>query len=268
MGATLNFHLFAVTYVSLPIQSVIGHTRICTDLQGVPRRISSWLHRTFLVHDSAGEAAQKSEWICGPSRRTRCRRRNIRFRWGPSQKPNLVGYCMAARVFFSYSHKDEALRDQLEVHLAILKHQGLIDAWHDRRLLAGDGLDEGIEQHLNSAHIILLLISPDFLASDYCYKIEKTRALERHLNKQSRLISVILRPCDWKSTILARYLVAPKDGKPITSWPSSDEAFLDVTQAIRRAISSLNLQQPFSEMKTAEAQGSEPLPPRSSNLRI
>ena len=69
------------------------------------------------------------------------------------------------RIFFSYSHKDEALRDQLEVHLAMLKRQGLIESWHDRRIDAGDVLDESISAHLEEAEIILLLVSSDFLAS-------------------------------------------------------------------------------------------------------
>ena len=89
-------------------------------------------------------------------------------------------------IFFSYSHKDEALRDQLEVHLAMLKRQGVISTWHDRRLVAGDDVDTGIAKELNQADIILLLASPDFLASDYCYGVEVARALERHAAGQAR----------------------------------------------------------------------------------
>jgi hypothetical protein len=79
-------------------------------------------------------------------------------------------------VFFSYSHKDATLRDQLETHLAMLKRQGVISTWYDRRLIAGDNIDEGIAQELERADIILLLVSPDFLASEYCYGIEVARA--------------------------------------------------------------------------------------------
>jgi TIR domain len=74
-------------------------------------------------------------------------------------------------LFFSYSHKDEALRDRLETHLAMLKRQGVISTWHDRRLIAGDNVDEGISRELERADIILLLVSPDFLASEYCYGV-------------------------------------------------------------------------------------------------
>lgn len=66
---------------------------------------------------------------------------------------------MGARVFISYSHVDEALRDELEVHLAMLKRQGLVDVWHDRRLLAGDHLDWTISKELDEADVILLLVS-------------------------------------------------------------------------------------------------------------
>lgn len=179
---------------------------------------------------------------------------------------------MAARVFISYSHKDEELRDQLEVQLAMLKRQGLVDVWHDRRLLPGDHLDWTVDEELNRADIILLLVSPDFIASDYCYKIEKARALERHREGTSRLISVILRPCDWMHTDLREFLVTPRDGKPITRWPDRDEAFLNVAQSIRRAIEEIGqVDAPrqghgFIERRMDEA-SAEPLP-RSSNLRL
>ena len=177
---------------------------------------------------------------------------------------------MAVRVFISYSHKDEGLRNQLEVQLAMLKRQGLVEIWHDRRLVAGDRLDWTISEELDHADIILLLVSPDFLASDYCYKIEKGRALERHQTGEARLISIILRPCDWRHTDLAKFVVTPRDGKLITQWPDRDEAFLDVVQSIRAALEEIG--------KTPAAKGThewieppaepEAELPRSSNLRI
>ncbi len=184
---------------------------------------------------------------------------------------------MGARVFISYSHADEGLRDELEVHLAMLKRQGLVDVWHDRRLLAGDHLDWTISKELDEADVILLLVSPNFLASDYCYKIEKGRALERHREGTARLISVILRPCDWTHTDLAQFLVTPTDGKPITQWPDRDEAFLDVTRQIRRAIEGLEIagdpqvEHNFIEAAEIEVAEEGPEPqamPRSSNLRL
>ncbi len=178
---------------------------------------------------------------------------------------------MAARIFFSYSHRDEALRDQLETHLAMLKREGLIESWHDRRMTAGSQLDWEIDKELNAADIILLLLSPDFLASDYCYKIEKARALERHEEGTARLISVILRPCDWKHTDLAQYVVTPTDGRPITQWPDRDEAFLNVVTSIRRAIEEIGKagapleKHAWVERPVATAAA---VLPRSSNLRL
>src|SRR5712692_8907637 len=97
-------------------------------------------------------------------------------------------------------HNDEGVRNQLEKHLSALKHQGLIETWHDRRITAGQAFDQEIDAHLESADVILLLISSDFLASDYCYKREMGRAVERHEVGSAIVIPVILRPCDWHDT--------------------------------------------------------------------
>jgi hypothetical protein len=123
---------------------------------------------------------------------------------------------MTLTLFFSYSHKDEDLCDQLEVHLTMLKRQGLIHAWHDRRLLAGDNLDHAIRAELERADIILFLASPDFIASRYCYDVEVTRATERHEAGQARVIPVVLRPCEWQQTPFGKLLGTPRDNKPIT----------------------------------------------------
>jgi hypothetical protein len=141
-----------------------------------------------------------------------------------------------ATLFFSYSHKDEALRDELEVHLSMLKNRGLIESWHDRRILAGDQVDHTIDANLEAADIILLLVSPDFLASRYCYDVEVKRAMERHRAGKCRVIPVILRPCDWKDAPFAALLAAPKDGKPVTMWANRDEAFLGVVHQIKAGL--------------------------------
>jgi TIR domain len=175
-------------------------------------------------------------------------------------------------VFFSYSHKDEVLRDQLEVHLSMLKRQEVISVWHDRRLLPGDELDSGISTDLEKADIILLLVSPDFLASEYCYSKEMLRALERHDAGESRVIPVILRPCEWQKAPFGKLVVAPTDGKAVTKWPDRDDAFLDVTQAIRRAAETKAGIGKAGERPSSPAQ-SQPRAakadgPRSSNLRM
>ena len=124
-------------------------------------------------------------------------------------------------VFYSYSHRDEELREELERHLSILKRQGVITAWHDRKIGAGTEWKGQIDTHLNTAHVILLLISSDFLASDYCYDIEMRRAMERHAAGDARVIPIILRPVSWKGAPFEKLQALPKDAKPVTSWPQS-----------------------------------------------
>lgn len=138
-------------------------------------------------------------------------------------------------VFFSYSHADEALRDQVEKHLAMLKREGVIETWHDRRILPGTDLNAAIDQRINQDDIVLLLVSPDFINSDYCYDIEMKRAMERHRAGEAVVIPVILKPCDWHPAPFGALLATPRDGKPITTWTHPDEALLEVAQAVRAA---------------------------------
>lgn len=142
---------------------------------------------------------------------------------------------MTAKVFFSYSHKDEALRDQIEVQLSLLKRQGVIKTWHDRRIGAGTDFAAAIDQHVEEDDIILLLVSADFLASDYCYDTEMRRAMERHEVGEAIVIPVILRACDWHEAPFGRLLAATPDGKPITQYPDRDQALLEVAKAVRAA---------------------------------
>lgn len=141
----------------------------------------------------------------------------------------------ALEVFYSYSHKDEELRDELDTHLAMLKREGVIQGWHDRRIIAGQEWDGEIDTHLKTAHIILLLVSSDFLASSYCYDIEVEQAMERHEAGETRIIPIILRPCDWKSAPFGKLQALPKDALPVKKWADRDEAFLNIAEGIRRA---------------------------------
>ncbi len=175
-----------------------------------------------------------------------------------------------AELFFSYSHKDESVRDELETHLVMLKRQGVIEAWHDRRIVAGDEFDEQISERLESADIILLLVSPYFLASNYCYDVELTRAMERHEDGSARIIPVIVDPCDWHSTRFGKLLAMPKDGKPISKFPNMHDAFLQVTNAIRQAVAP-ETESPMPKSNIRDSARAATLVPekhRSSNLRV
>jgi len=140
------------------------------------------------------------------------------------------------KLFYSYSHKDEALRDALETHLTILKRQDLLSDWHDRKIIPGRDWEREIDAHMAEADIILLLVSPDMIASDYCYGKELSRALERHDSGHSMVVPVIVRPVDWTGMPFAKIQALPRDGKPVTSWGNIDEAWLDVEMGIRRTI--------------------------------
>jgi hypothetical protein len=150
----------------------------------------------------------------------------------------------AVEIFFSYAHEDESLRDELAKHLKLLERQGIIKAWHDRNITAGEEWKNAINANLESAEIILLLISADFLASDYCYDIEMKTALERHERKEARVIPIILRSVDWNHSPFGKLTALPTDGKPITSWPNPDEAFTDVVKGLRKVIDRIQDNQP------------------------
>jgi len=140
------------------------------------------------------------------------------------------------KLFYSYSSHDEELRVEIEKHLKLLEHSNVIEPWHFRMILPGHEWEDEIDEHLEAAHIILLLISADFLSSNYCWKIEARRALERHHQKLSRVIPVVVRACDWRVSPFAKLQALPKNAKAVTSWPNTDEALTDVAQGIRRAV--------------------------------
>jgi hypothetical protein len=145
----------------------------------------------------------------------------------------------AIEVFCSYSHKDDHLREELETHLSILQAHGIIDSWHDHAIPAGKEWASQIDERLNSAQIILLLISPDFLASKYCREVEVKRALERHQTGDARVISILLRDVDWHGSPLSKLQALPKDAKPVTSWANRDQAFKDIAIGIRKVAEEL-----------------------------
>lgn len=153
-------------------------------------------------------------------------------------------------------------------HLSLLKRQCAIETWHDRRITAGDEFAGSIDDELSRADVILLLVSPDFLASSYCYDVEMGRAMAQHEAKKARVIPVILRHCDWFQAPFGKLLAAPRDGKPIASWPDLDEALLDVLQKIRDALPRVPAPRP---VVGSERQAPAPAPGpslRSSNLRV
>ena len=146
---------------------------------------------------------------------------------------------MPLKIFFCYAREDERLLKKLETHLMALRRQGLIDIWHDRNISAGTEWEREINKHLNEADIILLLISPDFMASEYCYSKEMKWAMDRHDLGEALVIPVILRPVDnWKEAPFGKLQALPRNGKPVTStsWGKLDIALSNVSQGILRVI--------------------------------
>jgi nucleoside phosphorylase len=139
-------------------------------------------------------------------------------------------------VFLSYAPEDEELLRQLEKHLSLLKRQGVIATWHDRQIVAGMDRAQIIDQQLEQAQMILLLVSADFVASDYCYGHELQRALERHWAGQAQVIPILLRPVDWQGTPFAHLQALPTNGKAVTSWTKRDEVLTEIASELRRMI--------------------------------
>jgi hypothetical protein len=156
---------------------------------------------------------------------------------------------MPLEVFYSYSHKDEDLRNELGAHLSVLERSGLIVAWHDRRIGAGEEWSKEIDAHIRSAHVILLLISPDFLASEYCYGIEMKTALERHAREHAIVVPIILRPVDWSGAPFAHLQALPRDARAVTLWPNRDQAFAEIAGSLHEI--AVRFQRPVPETPAA-----------------
>lgn len=142
-------------------------------------------------------------------------------------------------IFYSFSEKDEKYQKRLESHLSPLRMQGIVTDWHFRKIIPGMIEQLEIDTHLAQAQIILLLVSADFLASQYHYSHEMRHALERQSRKEALIIPILLRPCDWEGSPLSKLHILPTTRKPITRWKNLDEGFLDVVQGIKAAVKNL-----------------------------
>ncbi len=178
------------------------------------------------------------------------------------------------RVFVSYSHRDEQYRVELDKHLALLKREGMLDLWSDHCIRPSEEFDPAIAAALDASDLILLLISADFMHSDYCSTIEMTHAMDRHAAGSAIVVPIILRPCDWHSAPFGRLKALPQDGKPVTKWPTLDDAFLDIVQQLRNLLAEQARARaaaaPSRSSGSTVAPQAMPAPrmPRSSNLAL
>ena len=145
-------------------------------------------------------------------------------------------------LLICYAQEDEFVVKELLIHLGALKRQGFFDVWHDREIIGGTEWAQEKDKHLNSAQIVVLLISQYFLASNYCYLVEMQQAIERHNRGEARVIPVILRPVYYQKAPFAKLQPLPMNKKPIlsSSWHSLDEALFDVAEGIRKAAEELS----------------------------
>jgi TIR domain/PEGA domain len=141
------------------------------------------------------------------------------------------------KVFLSYAHVDETFQKELDQHLGALKHEGIIEIWWDRQLPPGADWNQEILQELEAADLILLLVSPAFLNSDFCYKKEMRCAVERHNAGMARVVPIFLRACHWTPAPFAKLQGLPNDMKPVASWPKGkrDAVWTEVAKGIHRA---------------------------------
>jgi TIR domain len=140
-------------------------------------------------------------------------------------------------VFYAYSRDDEPHLTQLRRHVSLLRRQKKIDDWHDREILPGGEWEPRLDEQFEKADIVILLVSPSFIASDYCWGVEMKRALKRQRNGQVVVIPVIVRPTEnWYSAPFGHLQALPRDGKAVTEWPSRDRAWANVAEGIRLVV--------------------------------
>jgi len=162
---------------------------------------------------------------------------------------------MSWRVFYSYSHKDAQLREQLSTFLAPLRRENKIVEWYDRQIEPGALWDKEIRSELTTADLILFLVSADFLNSDYCFGVEVQTALDRLKRGEARVVPILLRSCLWEESVFSALNVIPIDTKPkpISSWESLDDAFCDVAREISHLVAKDPPQPPSLSAKFPES---------------
>src|SRR5215207_9416811 len=155
----------------------------------------------------------------------------------------------SVRAFCSYSHRDEEYLNDLRIWLRGLERQGLIQWWHDREIPPGWEWEEAIDRNLRTAEVILLLVTPDFMGSDYVHENEIAKAVERHERGEARVIPIIVRPADWEWASFGKLQALPTDAKPITRWSDPDDAWLDVVRGVRKSVEELLLERQKQAVK-------------------
>jgi len=162
---------------------------------------------------------------------------------------------MPIRAFISYAHTDEKYLERLHKHLVMLRREGDLQDWSDHKILPGSKLGDTISTSLNESNLFIALLSPDYLASNYCYEKEFEQARKMHEEGRIRIVPVILEPCDWLASPFSEFMALPKDGLPISEWTNHNNAYLNVVTGLRRVIDSMKA---GSSGETVSTDGSRP----------
>ncbi len=144
------------------------------------------------------------------------------------------------RILCCYTQKDEILLLELAKHMSVLRRQHLITVWNECQIEPAKEAQEVVLDQLNQADIILLLVSPDFMTSDFCSSAEMKRVLARHRTNDASALLLIMRPVSldvWKDVLFENLEALPLGGKAVTDWPDSDEAFCTIAEALYNIIS-------------------------------
>ncbi|HLZ61562.1 MAG TPA: toll/interleukin-1 receptor domain-containing protein, partial [Ktedonosporobacter sp.] len=163
------------------------------------------------------------------------------------------------QLFYCYAREDRLLRDELDRHLVPLKRTSRIITWHDGEIVAGEQWAQKITEQLNTAHLILLLVSSHFLASDYCYGVEMKQALARHEADQACVIPILVSPADWADAPFSRIQILPPEAKAVTEWSHRDMAWYEVVKGIKAALTR-------AEKYLADEKDKAPLSPKEKRL--
>ncbi len=148
------------------------------------------------------------------------------------EAPQVRGF----NFFISYSFKDEHFKNELKSHFRGLINNKTIKAWDGRAILPGEDWDNKIKKKLEEADVILFLVSSDFMNSDYIKDVEIKHAIERYEKNEVKIVPVIIRPCDFESSLFSKFLAVPTGKLAISKWPNADEAYLDVVNHIKRML--------------------------------
>jgi CheY-like chemotaxis protein len=168
-------------------------------------------------------------------------------------------------LFYSYAHEDEALRDELRGHLKILERRGLLSSWHDREIRAGEDWHAKIDEQLKMADLVLLLVSKDFIESDYIFGNELTVAMQRHQAGFATVVPILVRaididPDDRDALPFLSLQGLPTDMRPVTSWPNRDEAWTNVAKGLRATVKGIHEKKAASAARSPRRGGRLPAP--------